>query len=188
MFKKDLRLNYNALRENFSEEILLESSLQIANQLLSVPIWQHNYFHLFLSIALKKEVDTSCILTILQGKDKNVIVPKVAGNQLQHFLLTDSTQFIKSKWGVPEPKEGIMVHPNQLDVVFVPLLAFDKLGNRVGYGKGFYDGFLKNCRDDVIKVGLSFFEAEEMIADVEPHDIKLNYCVTPKKIYSFEVG
>ena len=185
MLKKDLRLNYSTRRENISEEILLESSLQIANQLLNVPIWQYTYFHLFMPIALKKEVDTSPILAILQGKDKNVIVPKVVENQLQHFLLTDSTQFIESKWGVPEPVDGITIQPNQLDVVFVPLLAFDKKGNRVGYGKGFYDGFLKNCRDEVVKVGLSFFEVEEIIEDVEPHDIQLDYCVTPEKIYSF---
>ena len=51
-------------------------------------------------------------------------------------------------------------------MVFVPLLAFDKAGNRVGYGKGFYDLFLSECRQDVIKVGLSFFEAEEEIPGI----------------------
>jgi 5-formyltetrahydrofolate cyclo-ligase len=55
-------------------------------------------------------------------------------------------------------------------VVFVPLLAFDKKGNRVGYGKGFYDAFLSKCKPETIKIGLSFFEAEETIDDVFEND------------------
>jgi 5-formyltetrahydrofolate cyclo-ligase len=70
-------------------------------------------------------------------------------------------------------------------VVFVPLLAFDKQGNRVGYGKGFYDRFLANCKPETIKIGLSFFEVENEIADVFNNDIELDYCVTPNKIYTF---
>ena len=67
----------------------------------------------------------------------------------------------------------------------MPLLAFDKKGHRVGYGKGFYDKFLSECKPETIKIGLSFFEAEEMIADVFEADVKLDYCVTPEKIYEF---
>ena len=67
----------------------------------------------------------------------------------------------------------------------IPLLAFDKQGNRVGYGKGFYDRFLANCNPETIKIGLSFFEAETKITDVFERDVKLDYCVTPTKIYNF---
>ena len=74
---------------------------------------------------------------------------------------------------------------SMIDVVFVPLLAFDTNGNRVGYGKGFYDKFLSQCQPETIKIGLSFFEAEEEIADVYQDDIRLDYCVTPNKIYDF---
>ena len=102
-----------------------------------------------------------------------------------HFLLTDSTRLKKSKWNIPEPVDGIEIAPNKLDVVFVPLLAFDGQGQRVGYGKGFYDRFLAQCRKDAIKIGLSLFEAEERISDFEESDIPLDFCVTPKKVYSF---
>ena len=64
-------------------------------------------------------------------------------------------------------------------------MAFDGKGNRIGYGKGFYDEFLKNCSKDTLKIGLSFFEAEAAIDGIEPHDIPLDYCVTPEKIYTF---
>ena len=74
---------------------------------------------------------------------------------------------------------------SNIDVVFVPLLAFDKLGHRVGYGKGFYDKFLRGCRPKIIKIGLSFFEIEKPIEDTHLNDVNLDYCVTPKHIYMF---
>ncbi len=70
-------------------------------------------------------------------------------------------------------------------MVFVPLLAFDEKGHRVGYGKGFYDKFLSECKPEVLKIGLSFFESETLISDVLTTDIQLDLCVTPSKIYNF---
>ncbi|AYN69506.1 5-formyltetrahydrofolate cyclo-ligase [Euzebyella marina] len=188
MQKKDLRSRYNALRNNLSDDALVNSSLSIANRALQLPtsVWKSDYYHLFLPIAEKKEIDTSFLLSILQGKDKHVVLPKVVDSEnMIHFLLTDSTRLKKSKWSIPEPVDGIEIAPNKIDVVFVPLLAFDGQGQRVGYGKGFYDRFLAQCRKDTIKIGLSLFEAEERISDFEESDIPLDFCVTPKKVYSF---
>ena len=72
-----------------------------------------------------------------------------------------------------------------IDVVFVPLLAYDKLGNRVGYGKGFYDKFLSECKPGVVKIGLSFFEPEELIEDLFETDVKLDFCVTSERVICF---
>jgi 5-formyltetrahydrofolate cyclo-ligase len=74
---------------------------------------------------------------------------------------------------------------HKIDVVFVPLLAYDTLGNRVGYGKGFYDTFLSECKPDVLKIGLSFFEPENIIEDLNQNDIKLDICINPSHIYRF---
>lgn len=74
---------------------------------------------------------------------------------------------------------------SKIEVVFIPLLAYDKNGNRIGYGKGFYDRFLDKCSTETIKIGLSFFDQEQHIIDVSENDVKLNYCVTPKKIYCY---
>lgn len=186
MLKKDLRLQYSRRRDNLSPQQLSDASLSIANQLLKMPIWEFSYYHLFLSIEEKKEVDTSFILSVLQGKDKNVVLPKMLDDRhLINLLLTDSTRIKKNYWNIPEPVDGIEVPVNKLDVVFLPLLAFDLNGNRVGYGKGFYDTLLQQCRPDVVKIGLSLFPAEEKIRDAEPHDIPMDYCVTPDRIYSF---
>ncbi len=186
MLKKDLRVKILSLRNSITTEYLSDQSLQLANTLLTLPIWNFSFYHLFLPITQKKEVDTSYILSILQGKDKNVVLPKMADDQnLKHFLLTDSTVIKPNKWGVPEPLDGLEVPIHKIDVVFIPLLAFDTKGNRVGYGKGFYDIFLKECNPNVVKIGLSLFEAEESIDDIAPDDVPLDYCITPNKVYSF---
>ena len=187
MLKHELRKKYKNLRADISPEQASDFSLAIANSLLQIPIWDFFYYHIFLSIEEKSEVDTLPLITLLLGKDKNVVVPKVSGNDsMENYLLTDNTSLKKSAWGVPEPVDGIEVPESKIDVVFVPLLAFDTLGNRVGYGKGFYDGFLQKCRKETLKIGVSFFQSEEEpISDVNANDVKLDYCVTPEKVYTF---
>lgn len=187
MLKKELRQKYKALRNQLSENELEEMSLAVANKLLTLPIWEKNYFHIFLPITEHNEVNTEFILHLLSGKDKEIIVSKsdFETKSMTHFLLTDNTKIRKNEYNIPEPVDGIEVPTNKIQVVFVPLLAFDKKGHRVGYGKGFYDKFLSECKPETIKIGFSFFEAEESIMDVFESDIQLDYCVTPNSIYSF---
>lgn len=187
MTKNELRIKYRQLRSELSERDIEEMSLDIANQLLTLPVWEQKYFHVFLPIVEKKEVDTEFILHVLAGKDKETVVSKSDfGNScMTHFLLTDATRFQKNQYGISEPVDGIEVPANKIDVVFVPLLAFDRRGHRAGYGKGFYDTFLKECAPHTIKIGLSFFEAEAAIEDVWEGDMKLDYCITPKTVYRF---
>lgn len=187
MIKKELRIKYKALRNTMSFDEIEEQSLAIANQLLKLDIWNKTYFHLFLSIEEHKEIQTEYILQILAGKDKEVVISKSNFDDcsMTQYLLTDNTRLKKNEYGIPEPVDGIEVPDTKIDVVFVPLLAFDTKGHRTGYGKGFYDRFLANCKKDVIKIGLSFFEAEEGIDDIHPNDMVLDYCITPKEIYRF---
>jgi len=187
MTKQELRIKYKALRQGLPLEEVEEMSLNIANKLLELDIWNKTYYHLFLTLEEQKEPHTDFILQILAGKDKEVVVSKsdFESCRMINYLLTDNTRLIKSKYGIPEPADGIEVPANKIDVAFVPLLAFDTKGHRVGYGKGFYDRFLMECRADVVKIGLSFFEAEEEDIEVNPTDIPLDFCVIPEKIYKF---
>lgn len=187
MNKSDLRVTYKALRKLLSENEIEEMSLAIANKLLRLPIWDKTYFHVFLPITEQKEVDTEYILHVLSGKDKEIIISKSDFKtcSMTHFLLTENTTIKKNQYHIPEPVDGIEVPSHKIQVVFVPLLAFDTKGNRVGYGKGFYDKFLSECKPETIKIGLSFFEAEETITDVFENDVKLDYVVTPNTIYTF---
>jgi len=187
MNKHQLRIHYKSLRNALSTDDIETKSLEIANQLLKMDIWKASFYHVFLSITEQKEVQTEFLLNILSGKDKHIILSKSDFSTLQmtHYLLTDTTRIQKNKYNIPEPVDGIEIDVKKIDVVFVPLLAFDKKGHRVGYGKGFYDKFLSECQPETIKIGLSFFEAEEEITDVFESDMALDYCVTPHQIYQF---
>lgn len=187
MTKTELRRQYKLKRLSLTPEVIDELSLKIANQLLQLPIWGFFYYHIFLTIEELKEINTEFILNILLGKDKHIVISKsnFKNSEMTNFLLTDNTVIKKNELNIPEPVDGIEITTDKIDVVFIPLLAFDKQGHRVGYGKAFYDKFLKECQNETIKIGLSFFEAEDLIEDVTENDIKLDYCVTPKQIYKF---
>lgn len=187
MDKKALRQKNKEKRQKLSSEEIEENSLAIANNLLRLKVWEKTYFHVFLPIVEQKEVDTEFVLQVLAGKDKEVVISKsdFETREMSHFLLTDNTKVVKNEYNIPEPVNGLPVPTEMIDVVFVPLLAYDKQGNRVGYGKGFYDKFLSQCKPDVIKIGLSFFEPEEQIEDVSETDVKLDFCVTDKDIFKF---
>jgi 5-formyltetrahydrofolate cyclo-ligase len=194
MDKKVLRSKYKVLRQSLTQEEIEDKSLAIANQLLRMDalpslrlVWNKLYYHLFLTIEEQKEINTEYILQILAGKDKEIVISKCdfATLGMTHFLLTDNTKIKKNSYNVPEPVDGLEVPDAKIDVVFVPLLAYDKQGNRIGYGKGFYDNFLSKCKPETIKIGLSFFPPEEKIEDVSANDVKLDFCVTPDRIISF---
>jgi len=101
------------------------------------------------------------------------------------LLIHEDTVYHTNSYGVTEPKEGIIVPANEIDIVLVPLLVCDKEGYRVGYGKGFYDKYLTNCHDEAIFIGFNYFEPVDKIEDANDFDVPLNYCITPQKIYEF---
>jgi len=185
--KKQLRLEFKNRRNNLSLEMIDNYSLKIANLIIKLPIWDHSLYHIFLSIQSLKEVNTEPILAILTGKDKNIIVSKTdfETQTMSHVLLQDNTILKLNSRNIPEPENGIEISSEQIEVVFIPLVTFDNLGNRIGYGKGFYDVFLKECSKTTLKIGLSLFEAADSIIDSQPHDIALDYCITPNKVYKF---
>lgn len=189
MSKQALRKKNKALRQALSPEERDQYSLDIANRALDLDIWRYDYYHIFLPIERQLEIDTQYLLSILQGMDKHIIISKSDFNSMEmhNYLLTDSTKIITNNYGIPEPEGGIRIGDNQIQVVFLPLLGYDTQGNRVGYGKGFYDRFLASCSDQVVKVGVSYFEAEEKVFFTKETDVPMDYCISPKTTYSFSI-
>ncbi len=187
MKKSLLRKKYKELRQQLSLTEVDDFSLAIANKLLTLDIWDKTFYHIFLSIEEQKEINTDYILNILAGKDKNIIISKsnFEDYSMTHYLLTDNTKIKKNAYHIPEPVDGIEIPSSQLEVVFIPLLAFNETGHRIGYGKGFYDRFLANCKPETLKIGLSFFEVEDEIFEASEDDVRLDYCVTPNRVYHF---
>lgn len=108
-----------------------------------------------------------------------------ASLQMTALSIHEDTIYHTNAWGITEPKEGSVIDPQQIDLVFVPLLAYDENGYRVGYGKGFYDRYLAGCREDIVKIGFSYFDPVDKIADTDQFDVPLTYCITPQKVYEF---
>ena len=105
--------------------------------------------------------------------------------QIMSVIVDDETIFKINKYGIEEPIDGINMFQTEIYMVIVPLLCFDKKGNRVGYGKGYYDRFLKHCRKDCLKIGFSYFEPVDQVDDINKFDVKLNFGITPETIYQF---
>ena len=184
--KAVLRTEYQKRRDSLTEEQIADCSIQISNLSLTLNIWEYSLYHLFMTNEKNKEIDTSYLLSVIQGKDKQPVIPKIDDdNRLEHFLLNDQTLLKNNRWGIPEPLCGITINPKQIEVVFVPLLVFDQHGHRVGYGKGYYDRFLDQCSESTLKVGLTFFDPVTKIEDIETHDISLDFALTPERIYAF---
>jgi len=145
--------------------------------------------HCFLSIEKLNEIDTSLIFRNIWAKFPNVrtAVPRInsLGRDLEHLEYRPETELAKNNWGIAEPTGDRLISPEEIDLVLVPLLCFDRRGHRVGYGKGYYDRFLTQCRPDCIKAGLSLFPMIEKIDDAGPHDIPLDACVLPDGIVHF---
>jgi 5-formyltetrahydrofolate cyclo-ligase len=186
--KQEIRKKYINLRSLLSAAEVNDLNKKVCSHFFSsVNLSSVNVIHIFLSIESKNEIDTWLIIEKLRREKKHIkiSVPKVEGELLANFYLENDNQLKKNKWGILEPTSGEKTPTEKIDLIIVPLLAFDKKGNRVGYGKGFYDKFLKECRPDCKKIGLSFFEPVDEISDIDAHDVSLTQCITPEKIFSF---
>lgn len=143
--------------------------------------------HMFIRISKFNEIDTSIIYYRL-WRDHPAIrtfAPRAdrETGELESVRFSASTELEENSWGIKEPLGHEVATPNEMDIVLVPLLCFDTGGHRVGYGKGFYDRFLSECRPDCRKIGLSLFPPVDRIDDTHAGDIPLDICITPDRIY-----
>lgn len=186
--KTELRQEYRQLRKQLSGAEVNDLSQKIAKQVGNWLDGQESLmqFHLFFPIAKFNEVNTFYLQQLLEQRGKTLYTSQVnrEEDRLDTLLLPSEAAFFLDEWGIPVPQESLRVPTTKIQVVFVPLLAYDSSGHRLGFGKGFYDKFLSSLEQSVIKVGLSFFPAEEAIP-TEPHDVPLNYCITPDRIRAF---
>lgn len=115
----------------------------------------------------------------------NFAFPRVLSTTEGSMEMVLAAEFANSDWGIPEPVGGVVLKPSDFDIVLIPLLAFDLAGNRVGYGKGFYDRYLLQCRPDCLKIGISIFDPVALIEDIESYDISLDIVICPAQLYDF---
>ena len=183
--KTFLRSHYKKKRFSLTKQEVDDLSQRVFKQLDKLNIWKLKHYHIFISILKYNELDTSYIINKLNSEQKIIIVPKISNNELVHIAINDETKFGLNEYGIKEPNDGNHFIIENLDIIFIPLLAFDIEGHRVGYGKGYYDRFLKLANNSTLKIGLSFFDPINKILDIDDNDVKLDYCVTPKQVHKF---
>ena len=186
--KQTLREVYLSKRLTLSQQEFELRNELIRKQLFSsISLSDIKCIHIFLSISGKNEIDTQSIIDeILRIKPSiKFVVPKtLPKGQLAHYYLNENCEIAVNKWGIPEPVSGQEADLSSIDLVLIPLIIFDKQGNRIGYGKGFYDRFLGQM-EHVKKIGLSLLPSLDKIDFIETTDIKLDQCITPYQNFQF---
>jgi 5-formyltetrahydrofolate cyclo-ligase len=189
MLKKNIREFYKQKRQNLSPQQINKDDdlmlIQFQQLQIDIPALLMTYSPL----EKFNEFNPLLITDYCYFKNPNQTlfypVINMFDDTLMSVVVNDDTEFEVNKYGIAEPINGLDMFPEEIDLILIPLLAFDKHGFRVGYGKGYYDKFLKECRDDVVKIGFSYFEPVEAIDDVHAFDVKLDYCITPNATFTF---
>lgn len=186
-YKSDLRKQALNKRSNLTADELLMFNEKLVAQFKKLDLSEIKSIHTFLPITSKKEPDTFLIIDFLaqHHPEIQIVVPKAdfGTSEMSHYCYGGKIELINNHYHIPEPQQATPFI-GVPDMVIVPLLAFDKKGHRVGYGKGFYDRFLADS--NTLKIGLSFFDAADEIIDVHLNDIRLDKCITPDQIYNFK--
>ena len=190
MTKKELRKLFKERRVVLSSSETAAQSQAIARLFFATfPVADFQAIHCYLPIHRQKEVDTFPIIDTLQREflRTSIVVPRSLPEtgEMEHYLWTPDIELLPNQWGILEPNPSTSLHfpVSKIDLVIIPLLAFDHQGNRVGYGKGFYDRFLAQCRSNVLKIGVSFFDPIPTITDADAFDVRLDYCITPTNVW-----
>lgn len=185
VLRKIFRAKRNALTA--TEQGKLDDLMLIQFQTTTLPFITTLFS--YWPIEENKEPNTHLFTDYLEFKNPELLIsyPKtdVFLGEMVAVATDRETEFIKNEFNIYEPEDGRRMEADEIDLVFVPLLAFDKKGYRVGYGKGFYDKFLAACRKDCIKIGFSYFEPVDEITDKADFDVPLNLCITPQSVYVF---
>lgn len=187
MTKIGLRKIYLAEQKALSQTERAKKSEQISNQFFAnFDLSKIKFLHCFLPIEKFSEIDTSLIFQTIWREFPNVktLVPRVNFQtiEIENVKFSAHTKLVENVWEIREPIKSETIESAKIDTVLVPLLCFDQRGFRVGYGKGFYDRFLKDCRADCLKIGLSYFAPVDEISDAQEFDVRLDFCITPEGI------
>jgi len=189
MNKSELRKIYLEKQKSLSDSERREKSRRIAERFFeNFSLENICFLHVFLAIEKNREVETSYIFKRLWRDflEITTVASRIdfRAMTLENLKLTPETKLVRNRWHIFEPTDGELIDIEKIDAVTVPLLCFDERGYRVGYGKGFYDKFLSECRTDCLKIGLSYFAPVAEISDAREYDVKLDCCVTPEEIFN----
>lgn len=189
MLKAELRKKYMQKRKALSsDEAFLLSGKIFENFMTYFKPHTGQKVHIFVPIEKFNEIDTQIFIQYFLAQNIRVYVPKIVADQLITIEIFEDTLFETNSWGISEPVSNEDSGENDFHYIITPLLYCDQKGNRVGYGKGFYDSFFQSVSPEVKKIGVNYFDPDEYIDDAWENDIPLDYLVTPTEVLSFFSG
>ena len=188
MKKSEIRKIYLEKRKNLSQDVVFLLSERIFENFINFfkPV-SNQKVHIFVPIEKFKEINTQIFIDYFLSRNIKVFVPKIVDTKLISVEIFSDTQFETNNWGISEPVSNEDSEVLDFDFVITPLLYCDFRGNRVGYGKGFYDQFFENISKNSKKIGVNYFNPDDIIDDVWENDIPLDYLVTATDVLSFSV-
>ncbi len=181
--KSALRKSLLSTKLAMSDDEWSEKSTAVHHNLLQLDeIKLAERVHSYISINKRKELNTLPLVEYFLEEGKEVVVPIISEDKktLDHSFIHGLGDLEENNWGVLEPKRIIPADASTFDIIIVPMVGADKLKNRIGYGKGFYDRFLS--KQKALKIGLCFSEAVIDELPVEPFDIPLDIIVTEEEV------
>ena len=184
MPKKSLRGIMLTRRKHLAAEVCLSHSLRVQQRVLALPAFEQADVVALYSPILN-EVFTEEIFHEALRQGKTVAYPRVAGERLDFVSVASPSDLSPGAFGVLEPTGAALLPSSALDLVLVPGVAFDVKGNRLGYGKGFYDRVLCGAERPALSVGLCFELQVVSSLPVEDHDACLDILITEERNYSF---
>ena len=189
MLKKEARKIYNKKRQeiSYSDRLKWDDLILINFQSIEIPFLDAVFS--FYPMEDRNEVNVFIITDYLRFRNPSLEIcyPKMDTKEpnMEAVACHADTIFQANAINILEPLENEIIDPQDIDLVLIPMLVCDVNGNRVGYGKGYYDRYLSRCRDNCIKVGVSYFEPIDAVEDANKFDVPLNFCITPREAYVF---
>jgi 5-formyltetrahydrofolate cyclo-ligase len=184
MDKHTLRKKVKTRRDILSPEMVIRLSSKITTRFLKELLPSLGPVKSVMAyMPIQSEVKTARAINSLLSMGVNVHVPCIRGNEITPAVYTKKCRLVSGPFRIKEPaKKKTVGSPKNLDVVIVPGIVFDMVGHRIGFGKGYYDRFLKRLSKDAVKVGFSFEKQLVPAIPHESHDVHMNYIVTEKRI------
>lgn len=173
-------------REQLSEESRFHKSREIAENLMATAVWKQAK-QVLLYASYGSEVSTGLLIDAALAAGKEVFLPKVLGDQMEFFRITDRAELAPGYQHILEPPgqtKRFLPNASIPTLLTAPGLAFDRSGARIGYGKGFYDRYLGKIpvADRPYLVGLCFScQLFEILDGQKPHDINMDLIVTERR-------
>lgn len=184
MGKSRIRKNMISIRDRYPIDQRAKYDIAIYQNIINSDMYKNNN-RFFIYISFRSEVDTKILILKMLKDKKEVYVPKIDinSNYMEAVRISSLNDLKENQFGTLEPIEYSNIsNPNEIDVLIAPAIAFDIYGNRIGYGKGYYDTYIKRVTHNMLKVGLVYdFQIVDDV-NANEYDENMDIIITEKRI------